>query len=299
MSFAAEVKQELLQCVPAPCCENAQNAALLLFGRMFSAGELSLLTENTAVAEAYAAAVRYFSGVTPGIEHTKGGNCKIDVTDRVVTEAAAAEVGVFLRAGKKRLRPDAFEKLCCRESFLRGVFLVCGTVTDPDKDYHLEFSAPSGGLAEDLTALLEAVGRAPRQMTRHGAHVVYLKNSEEIEDLLGSLGATETAMQVMGAKMYKDIRNTINRKVNFENANLARSMAASNRQYNAICVIERKQGLKSLPEDLRVLAQLRLENREAGTAELAKMLPEPLTVSGANHRFHRIQKIAEKLEENE
>ena len=296
MSFAAEVKTELLQIVPGACCENAQNSALLLFGRDFSAGRLSLLTENAAVAEAYAAAVRYFSGVTPEIAQTEGGNYKIDEDRREITEAAAAEVGVYLRPGKKRLLPDAFRNLCCKESFLRGVFLVCGTVTDPDKEYHLEFSAPSGGLAEDLAALLTAVGREPKQTTRHGAHIVYLKNSEEIEDLLGTLGATETAMQVMGAKMYKDIRNTINRKVNFENANLARSMAASNRQYEAIRKISDRQGLSGLPRELRVLARLRMENREASTAELAKMLPEPLTVSGANHRFQRILKIAEQLE---
>ena len=294
MSFSADVKNEALRVENGSCCEAAQNSALLLFGRAFSASRLSLLTENAAVADAYAAAVRYYSGSLPQIDRTGGGNFKIEITDRSVCEAVSGELSAA--GAKKRIPFSLLENACCRMSFLRGVFLVCGTVTDPDKEYHLEFSCPSKGLAEDLSSLIAGFSLSPKSTNRNGTWIVYLKNSEEIEDLLSTIGATENSMLVMGAKMYKNVRNTINRKVNFENANIARSIRAAARQYEAICRIRDAKGLDFLPENLRLIAELRLENREAGTAEIAKMLPVPLTISGANHRFQRLLKIAESLE---
>lgn len=297
VSFSAEVKTEALQTENRPCCEAAQNAALLLFGRDFSLSRLSLLTENAAVAAAYAEAVRFFSGCTPEIMQTDGGNYKIDITDRRVTEAAMEEVSAASAGGKKRIRFGALREQCCRMSYLRGAFLVCGTVTDPEKEYHLEFSCPSKGLAEDLATLLTEFSFTPKTTNRNGTWIVYLKNSEEIEDTLVTIGAAEHAMQMMHAKVVKNIRNTVNRKVNFENANIGRSIRAATRQYDAIRLLRDTRGLDALPENLRAIAKLRLENREAGTGEIAKMLS--LTISGANHRFQRLLKLAEEEKEKQ
>ena len=297
MSFSTDVKTELLTVRPKPCCERAFYSAMLLFGRDFSAERLSLLTENEGVAQAYVFAVRFFSGVTPETQHTDGGHFRIVVDDRATAEAVLAEAGFSYPNAVRRIPFSALSANCCKENFLRGAFTVCGTVTDPEKEYNLEFACPSGWLAEDLIALTENYDITLKQMQRGGAHVVYLKNSEQIEELLGRMGATENAMSVMGAKMYKDVRNTINRKVNFENANLSRSIAAATRQYEAIMHIAKTKGLDSLPAELKLLAQARIENREMGAAELSKLLPGDLTVSGVNHRFRRIMKIAENITE--
>lgn len=296
MSFSSSVKNELLAIRPAPCCERAFDSAALLFGREFSAAGLSLLTENEAVAAAYAGAIRYFSGTEPQIVKTEAGNTIVEANDPELAESVLAEMGYSFPNTARRIRFDAIPDSCCRESFLRGAFTVCGTVTDPEKEYHLEFSCPSRALANDLIALLETFEIRAGATERGGSRIVYLKSSEGIEDLLGLMGATENAMAVMGAKMYKDVRNTINRKVNFENANIARSMAAAARQYEDIMKIARARGLDTLPGELKLLAEARIENRELSAAELAKLLPGELTVSGINHRFKRIRAIADAIE---
>ena len=297
MSFSSAVKTELLAVKTGPCCERAFFSAVLLFGREFSAAGLSLLTENETVAQAYADAVRYFSGTAPRVIHTDAGNYKILTEDRELAESVLAEMGYSYPNTARRIRFEAIPDRCCRESFLRGAFVVSGTVTDPEKEYHLEFSCPARALSEDLTRLLEAFGVPAKSTDRGGSRIVYIKNSGEIEDLLSLMGATENAMELMGAKMFKDVRNTINRKVNFENANIARSMAAAVRQYEAIMKIARTKGLDSLPADLKLLAEARIENRELGAAELAKLLPGNLTVSGINHRFKRIREAADAIGE--
>ncbi len=295
MSFSSDVKTELLKITPAACCERAFSAAVLLYGREFSAAGLSLLTENAQVAQAYIDAVRFFSGSAPAAEQTEAGNYKIVVDDAREAESILAEAGYSYPNTARHIHFAALTARCCQESFLRGAFTVCGTVTNPDKEYHLEFSCPSKTLAEDLVTLIGRFDLEAKITLRSGANIVYVKSSAEIEDLLGLMGATENAMAVMGAKMYKDIRNTINRKVNFENANIKRSIAAAARQYDAIMRIAKTRGLDSLPQDLRVLAEARLENRELGAAELGRLLPEPLSVSGVNHRFQRIQRIADEI----
>ena len=124
---------------------------------------------------------------------------------------------------------------------------------------------------------------------------MYFKNSTDIEDVLAIIGATENSLAFMQAKIVKDIRNTVNRKVNFESANLARTIAAATKQYEAIAKIKEKTGFDSLPSELREIARLRYENRELSNSEIAAMLSQPLTVSGANHRFKKLMKIAEEL----
>ena len=301
MSFSSEVKSELFAAPVPPAAEAAYYGALLLFGRDFSAGRISLLTENPQAAEAYVRAIRFFSGVTAEIRRTEGGHYRVRVEEPAITEAILAEAGFSYPNTARRIPGVVFSAVPERRAyFLRGAFLVCGAVSDPDREYHFEFSCPSAALAEDLTRLLALPDLTPTPLTpknvkRGSSRIVYLKNSEQIADLLTAMGAQENAMAVMGAKMYKEVRNTINRKVNFESANIARSIAAATRQYEAIRRIEAARGLDCLPEELRIVAEARLANRELGAAELLRMLPEGLTVSGLNHRFRRIRKIADGL----
>ena len=298
MSFTAEVKTELASATNDPCCALAQSYALLLFGRAFSGRELSLLTENTTVAQAYLKAIETLSGktVTPAI--TGAGNYKITVEDREITGAVLAAVG-HEPAAKRRVNFAVLQNECCFAAFIRGAFLACGTVTDPEKEYHLEFSVPAKGLCGDLMKLFDEFDPTPKMTERAGAYILYFKNSTDIEDVLTLMGATECSMRVMGAKAYKSVMNTVNRKVNFENANLRRTVDAAGRQRDAIAYIQKKHGFEALPEELRELARLRFENEELSNAQLAKMLPESITASGVNHRFARIIRIADQWKEKD
>lgn len=297
MSFSSDVKDELMlrSFMNDECCKTAQSYGLLLFGRSFSHGSLSILTENEAVAQAYADAVCYFSGEYPETEVSDVGNYKINVEDAAVTEVVFERLGHVAAGARRRINFANLANPCCFASFIRGAFLACGTVTDPEKEYHLEFTSSSKMLCTDLIKVFDEFDIEPRLSERAGNYIVYIKKSSEIEDILSVMGATESSMLLMGAKMYKDVRNNVNRKVNFENANMARAVQAATKQYEAVAYIKERSGLDSLPEDLREIALLRYENREASSSEIRAMLSEPLTASGISHRFRRLQKIAEEL----
>lgn len=295
MSFSSEVKTELLNIESSPCCKLAQSYALLLFGRAFSDSEFSILTENSAIADAYCDAVEFLSGFSVSSQDTNGGKHKVFIDDKKIINAAFERLGLDNVKTGRRINFANFQNPCCISAFIRGAFLACGTVTDPEKEYHLEFSVSTKGLSEDLVKLFDEYEPVPKITLRSGAYTVYFKNSTDIEDVLTIIGATENSLQFMGTKMLKDIRNTINRKVNFENANLARTVAAATKQYNAIAFIKEKAGFDSLPPELREIAKLRYEDRELSNSEIAKMLPESISVSGVNHRFKRLLKIAEDL----
>jgi DNA-binding protein WhiA len=295
MSFASQVKAELLGHENESCCEASMARGLLLFGREFSSYGISFLTENREIADAYADAVRLFSGERPEIHVSDSGNCKIAVEDQSQIDAIFAEVLPDGLNEKKQITVGKIEKECCRVSFIRGAFLAGGTVTDPDKEYHLEFTCPSKVIAQELQAMIADFEIEMKLTRRGGANVLYLKKSGDIEDLLLRMGASETPMMLMGSKMYKDVRNTVNRRVNFENANIARSIAAAGKQYDAIRVIEARGKLDGLPQELKELALLRLANPDATTGEIRRLLSDPLTISGVNHRFQKLIRIAEDL----
>lgn len=295
MSFSSDVKNELCAVPTSACCEAQQARALLLFGRECSRLGLSLLTENGTVAKKYAEAVAHFSGHTPAVLRSDSGNYKISMEEPDVTDAVMDEILSTSLNEKKQRSIGTIDRECCRLSFVRGAFLSSGTVTNPDREYHMEFTCPTKHLAEELLSLLSSLEIEAKITRRNGNHVVYIKKSEVIEELLARLGAMENSLMLMGAKMYKDVRNTVNRRVNFENANIARSAAAAAKQTEAIEKIREKKGLAALPEDLRQIAEIRLENPESSTSEIVKLMEDAITVSGVNHRFKRILKIAEEL----
>lgn len=295
MSFSSEVKTELLNIENQPCCKLAQSYGLLLFGRAFSVAEFSILTENSAIAEAYCDAVKFLSGFSVKSIETSGGKHKVYIDDKNIINAVFEKLGITGSAIKRRINFANFQGSCCFAAFIRGAFLSCGTITNPEKEYHLELSVSAKGLCEDLIKMFDEYDPVPKMTQRSGSYTIYFKNSTDIEDVLAIMGATENSLQFMGAKVFKDIRNTVNRKVNFENANLARTIAAASKQYDAIAYIKEKAGFDALPPELREIAKLRYEDRELSNAEIAKMLSESITVSGVNHRFKRLIKIAEEM----
>ncbi|MDE7293694.1 MAG: DNA-binding protein WhiA [Oscillospiraceae bacterium] len=180
-------------------------------------------------------------------------------------------------------------------AFLAGAFLSCGSMTEPIKEYHLEFAVPFEELCGDLKDLLEGLGISSRYIERKGLYILYFKGSEDIEDMLTLMGATHSSIELMNVKILKDIRNKANRIANCDNANIERTLAASEKQIADIEYIMNTEGLESLTPELRNMAQVRLENPDVSLKELGEMLDKPVGRSGANHRLKKLSEIAAEI----
>ncbi len=298
MSFSSEIKNELAALSnESPCCDVAQTYGMAELGRSFSLLGVSWQTEHEAAAKRYAALLKTICGVVPQCTEPAEGKPGMYVVS-VPPEARRRVLERFGHDGlevTRRLNRAVLECDACPAAFLRGAFLACGAITNPQIDYHLEFSVPYLNLSRDLTALLGELGFHARTVRRKGNYVVYFKESEQIEDCLTLMGATNASLELMNVKIVKSIRNKVNRAANCETANLDKTVAAALVQSEAVKKIERHAGLESLPEELRELCRLRLENPDLSLRELGELLEPPISRSGVNHRFRRILEIAEKL----
>lgn len=176
--------------------------------------------------------------------------------------------------------------------------MTCGTVNNPNKGYHLEFVIPYTNLSRDFECFLtdnDEFAVEPKRIVRNSTHVIYFKDSESIEDILTVMGAVNSCLELMGVKMYKDMRNNVNRKLNFESANLDKTIDAASKQIAAINHIKESVGLSYLSDDLRELAIVRSENPDMSLRELGENLKSPISRSGVNHRLKRICAIAEEI----
>jgi hypothetical protein len=179
--------------------------------------------------------------------------------------------------------------------FTAGVFLACGSVNDPNKEYHLEFACPEDQLAQQLATLLGDIGVTAKTVLRRGQHIVYIKGSESIEDTLTFIGASQCTLELMNTKIYKDIRNKANRIANCDAANIDKVVKAAMKQIEDIKLIDRTVGLETLSDELREVAQLRAENIDMSLQEIGETLSEPISRSGVNHRFKKLAKIADEI----
>ena len=176
----------------------------------------------------------------------------------------------------------------CAPALLRGAFLVCGAVSNPESDYHLEFSMPYYNLSRDLLALLRELEFSAKYVCRKGTHVIYLKESEQIADCLTLMGAQSASLEMLGVKVLKSIRNDVNRAANCETANIGKTVAAAMAQVQAVRRLSETGVLDTLPESLQKLAALRVENPDLSLRELGALCDPPLTRSGVNHRLQRL-----------
>ena len=183
----------------------------------------------------------------------------------------------------------------CRLAFFRGAFLAGGSVTDPAKRYHLELSTPHLSVSRELRALLLECGFTPKETTRKANSITYFKQSDQIEDFLTLIGAPVAAMSVMSAKLEKDLRNSVNRRLNCDSANLDKAVEAAQEQLESIRKLQRAGLLDQLPDKLQLTAALRLENPELTLSELAEEFDPPVTKSCLNHRLRKITQLAKGL----
>lgn len=295
MSFSSDVKSEISKTENlSSCCLHAQVYGLVLFAH-FSKYNLSITTENADVFELYLSYLRDYCGVEPTISDTGTKKLTAYLKTDDEKEMVFGKFGHTLKEPTLRINRANIADECCSAAFLRGVFLSCGTVTAPERGYHLEFVVPYKRLCSDLMKFLDELNLNPKYIVRKGNHVIYFKDSESIEDILAIIGAQEASLYVMGIKIEKDVKNKVNRRLNFEMSNINKTVDAANLQVEAIEFIENHAGISSLPENLQKIARLRLENPESSLSELEKLLDEPISRSGINHRLGRIVKIAEKM----
>ncbi len=295
MSFSSDIKAELSSIEnEQPCCDLAQAYGMVECGRLFSAQGVSLQTENRQVAERYVALLDQVCGVSVSTTFAEKSGLHTAVAD------ASVALQIFSRFGHGnevavRLNRANLECEQCAYAYLRGAFLVCGAITNPQVDYHLEFSVPYYNLSHDLMTLMGEMGLLPKCVKRKGNYVIYFKESEQIEDCLTMMGAMSASLELMNIKMIKDIRNNANRVANCESANIDKIVAASLAQTEAVKRIESTVGIEALPQELRDLCRLRLENPDYSLRELGECLEPPISRSGVNHRLRRIMEFAENL----
>lgn len=186
---------------------------------------------------------------------------------------------------------------CCKRAFLRGVFLVCGSISDPMKFYHLEMIADRMGKAEQLQEMMRSFGLDAKIILRKNHFVVYIKDSEQIVDMLNIVEAHQALLKLENIRIYKGMRNSVNRQVNCDAANIKKTVSAATEQINDIQLIEETVGLDTLPKELEEIALARLMNPELPLKELGENLEPAVGKSGVNHRFRKIKMIAEKIRE--
>lgn len=298
LTFAYKVKKELCEIEnEKSCCAKAELYGLLLFGRLFSKNGFMLQTEHSEIVSTAADLLNKLYNVEPSIKTIKRGDGRsIECLNTDDASDALKIFDGFGHSGKSvtlRINRANIENECCSAAFLRGVFLVCGSVVDPGKDYHFEFVSPHIKLGHDLADFIAELGLEPKTIVRKGNFVVYFKDSEHIEDMLTFMGAVQSSLELMNIKVYKDLRNKVNRVTNCETANISKTVDAATSQIEAIKKVIAAKGFRYLPEELREIAQIRLDNPDSSLRELAALAG--ISRSGVNHRLQRIMDIAEKL----
>ena len=301
MSFSSNVKVELCKdSLSKKSCAVAEGYGVLLYCNTFSSTEIRIITESRDFAARLPRLFKKAFGITFDQEpaaHDRGKlQFAISSEDKIVkifeTLQMDLKASLTLHVNFGMLEEEAE----CM-AYLRGAFLAGGSVTDPAKRYHLEMTTSHYKVSRETCALLIECGFSPKELSRGGNNILYFKQSDYIEDFLTAIGAQVSAMGVMEAKVEKDLRNGVNRRVNCETANLTKVVDASMGQMAAIRALEEAGELDKLPGKLRETALLRRENPEATLQELAAMLNPPITKSAINHRMRKLLELARALEE--
>ena len=297
-SFAGKVKNELCR-VPVQrlCCARAEAYGVLLYGNTFSPTEVRLITESSDFAARLPRLFQRAFGLKfDRLPEEERGKLIFGITDRSKLDRIINQLGYDPRQNLVlHVNFGLLEDECCRTAFLRGAFLAGGSVTDPEKRYHLELDTGHAQASREVATLLTEMGFLPHSVRRGGSSVIYFKQSEHIEDLLTTIGAPAAAMDIMTAKVDKEIRNGANRAMNCDMANVNKTIDAALEQKNAIQRLQENGRLERLPEKLRQTALLRLQYPEMSLSQLAEKCAPPVTKSCMNHRMRKLLEEAKKL----
>ncbi|NLX61892.1 MAG: DNA-binding protein WhiA [Tissierellia bacterium] len=317
MSFSSRTKNEISRLpIENKCCSLAELAAIIrMCGIIQISGtkkiSLKFVTENAAIARRIFSLLKmlYNTDIEVMVRRNrqlkKNNSYLIVVMNTDTTNKILRDLGLIGDYGNGEYSiyykvPDKLiENRCCKRAYIRGAFLGGGSISNPEKSYHLEFVTNNEEHSSDLLEIINSFGLNARVVLRKENYVIYLKEGEQIVDILNIIGAHQALLKFEDIRVLKDVRNNINRIVNCETANLSKTINASIKQVKNIEYIDSKIGIDKLPENLRELAKLRLQHRDASLKELGAMLNPPVGKSGVNHRFRRIEKIAEDLRRKE
>ena len=297
MSFSADAKVELCRApLQKLCCAQAEAYGVLLYSNTFSSREIRIITESADFAARLPKLFqRAFSVTFDRVPEEDGGRGKrvFQITD---AEKLAAVIETFGYDPRQHIvlhiNFAMLEEDCCRAAFLRGAFLAGGSVIDPSKRYHLELATSHVQASREMTALLRDMGYDPKDVGRNGYQVTYFKNSQQIEELLTLMGAPLAAMEMMNAKVEKDLRNEVNRRVNCEAANVDKAVDAAQEQLAAISRLYDRELVEDLPEKLKETIVLREAFPELSLSELAAEFDPPITKSALNHRLRKLMELS-------
>lgn len=296
MSFSAQIKRELCKAsLNKKCCAQAEAYGVLLFCSGFRSSGIRIVTES----EDFASRLPLLFKKAFQVEF-----------DQIPENKSGKRTFLIMQPQKIRLIGETFghdldetvalhinfavlEEEHCRTAFFRGAFLAGGSVTDPEKGYHLELTTSHFNVSREMPALLRESGFEPKSAQRKANYITYFKQSEAIEDFLTGIGAAVAAMEIMNAKVEKHLRGSVNRRVNCESANLDKTVDAAMGQIEAIRTLEERGLLEELPEKLKQTAILRRENPELTLSELAALCQPPITKSALNHRLRKLLALAQ------
>lgn len=312
MSFSYEVKEELSRNTSNQCCQKAELSAVIrMAGNIKIAGGqgqaiLQIQTEHASTARRTYKLLKKFlkSPVDIMIRRNsflKDHNLYIISVDLRDSKEFLKELGILREDQEKfklrdGIKHSLIKKRCCMRSYLRGAFLGSGSISDPKGPYHVEFVTQDKRQAADLSRLMNSFGLNSKVMERKNAFMVYLKDGNHIADLLGIMGAHNSLLKFEDIRVVKEMRNSVNRIVNCETANLNKTVDASIRQIECINFLKERRIFEDLPDNLKEIAELRVEHPDLSLKELGEMMEPPLGKSGVSYRLKKIESIAENLQ---
>ncbi|WP_372997554.1 DNA-binding protein WhiA [Lutispora sp.] len=314
MSFSSKVKNEIAKLQDEnSCCQIAELSALIkMNGTIQILGRnrigIKLTTENAAIARNIFSLIKNNFDFNTKVAMTKNKQLKKNYSYTLLVDSDSASENILKKLfiinetakGNRinnRIPNSIVKKDCCKRAYLRGVFLGGGSISDPEKTYHLEMVTSNETYAKDIKNLINSFGLNAKIVLRKDYFVVYLKEGENIVDFLNIIGAHSALLDLENVRIYKEMRNNVNRLVNCETANLSKTVNAAMRQINNIKYIKEHMGLNKLPKNLRDIAEARLLHQDASLKELGEMLSPAVGKSGVNHRLRKLDELAEQLKE--
>lgn len=310
MSFASDARGELARelCTHDCCARSELAAALKASGGISFRGKnryaLSLTTSDGAVVRRYFGLLKQFWSVTSQIRtlftETLNGQTRYQLlipeedSLRILKDLDLLdENGLFgLRSEPPR---SLVRYACCKKSFVKGAFLMCGALSNPEKEYHIEIAAPNEEFAEFVIEMVKYFEIPAKMACRKAKYVVYLKRAEDIADMLTLMGASATTLQFENVRVKKDVSNQVNRQMNCDTSNINRTMNAAEAQIADIRYLDAEIGLEKLPKTLREIAEVRVSNPETSLSGLGELLDPPIGKSGVNGRLRKLSEMARKL----
>ncbi|HHX59304.1 MAG TPA: DNA-binding protein WhiA [Epulopiscium sp.] len=313
MSFSGDVKQELARHISeARHCMIAEIAALIQMAGEINISEASRVSikfqiENAAVARKYFTLIKKTFRINTEVSLRRNTTLKknqiyiLYITDHKACMKILQATGIMEDTSKGIIRKDinslTVQKTCCRRAYLRGAFLGSGSVSDPEKGYHLEFVNSKEEYAVSLKDLINKFGMDAKIVMRKNNYVAYLKEGAQIVDLLNIMGAHVALMELENIRIIKEMRNNVNRLVNCETANINKTVSAAVRQVQDITYLEGVIGLSALPRNLEEISKYRMQYPSATLKELGEKLTPPVGKSGVNHRLRKLSELANQLRE--